>query len=68
MLHLKLEPKLAHKERTHHCGSIAEFIADPVHHAAHPLTAGAIGCQERVSLANRALLYAKARTQKPERW
>ena len=26
------------------------------------------GGQERVSLANRALLYAKARTQKPERW
>jgi len=28
----------------HHCGSITEFIADPVHHAAHPLAAGAIGC------------------------
>ena len=27
-----------------------------------------LGGQERVSLANRALLYAKARTQKPERW
>ena len=41
---------------THHCGSIAEFIADPVHHATHPLTNGAIGCHGHLRFD--ALLFA----------
>jgi hypothetical protein len=41
---------------THHCGSIAEFIADSVHRAAHPLAAVAIGSHGHLRFD--ALLFA----------